>query len=288
MDVFLPEVYMCTTGDWAGHVCVASSRGHGGHWPLSPPLLCRDGIVGCALCCGKFTTPSCSYTLDTLGQAKWLGYKSTPCWDALGDPVSIVSEMSNFYRIQFWQRQSNFLSFCWNTYTLSTADEIRQEYHGTPSIDPVTRKPNVYYPTWKRKVWYVFSAIAMLPLLSAGVAVMTLSLNLNGYVKSTDSPIYVEALARFAQPVSFTERWLSYVGNIPPPYAGRSVCRGQSLLLVASPNYWSLHLCQYHQPGVQQGGREVHWPGEPQVSNYCTVNLKQCLSVFPWHACTKR
>lgn len=44
---------------------------------------------------------------------------------------------------------------------------------------------------------------------------MTLSLNLNGYVKSTDSPIYVEALARFAQPVSFTEKRLSYVENSP-------------------------------------------------------------------------
>ena len=42
----------------------------------------------------------------------------------------------------------------------------------------------------------------MLPLLSLGVATMTLSLNLNGYVKSTESPIYVEYLARYAQPVS--------------------------------------------------------------------------------------
>ena len=31
---------------------------------------------------------------------------------------------------------------------------------------------------------------------------MTLSLNLNGYVKDIHSPIYVEALAHFARPVS--------------------------------------------------------------------------------------
>ena len=45
----------------------------------------------------------------------------------------------------------------------------------------------------------------MLPLLSLGVAVMTFSLNLNGYVKSKESPIYVETLARYAQPVSASE-----------------------------------------------------------------------------------
>ena len=102
---------------------------------------------------------------------------------------------------QFWQRQSNTLSFLWNTYSLSTADEIRREYHGYPSIDPVTRQPNVYYPGWKRRLWYVFSVAAMLPLLSLGVLAMTLSLNLNGYVKNRESPIYVEYLARYAEPV---------------------------------------------------------------------------------------
>ena len=42
----------------------------------------------------------------------------------------------------------------------------------------------------------------MLPLLSLGVLAMMLSLNLNGYVKDIHSPIYVETLAKFAQPVS--------------------------------------------------------------------------------------
>ena len=42
----------------------------------------------------------------------------------------------------------------------------------------------------------------MLPLLFLGVAAMTLSLNLNGYVKDTHSPIFVKSLAQFARPVS--------------------------------------------------------------------------------------
>ena len=44
----------------------------------------------------------------------------------------------------------------------------------------------------------------MLPLLSVGVAVMTLSLNLNGYVKDPHSPIFVAQLAKFAKPVSLS------------------------------------------------------------------------------------
>ncbi len=41
----------------------------------------------------------------------------------------------------------------------------------------------------------------MVPLLAVGVGVMTLSLNLQGYVKDPASPIYVKVLAKFAQPV---------------------------------------------------------------------------------------
>lgn len=92
-------------------------------------------------------------------------------------------------------------SFQWNTYSYSASDELRPEYHGNACTDPVTQRPTVYYPGWKRKLWYVFSFLAMVPLLALGVGVMTLSLNLNGYVKSIESPIYVASLAKYAQPV---------------------------------------------------------------------------------------
>lgn len=59
----------------------------------------------------------------------------------------------------------------------------------------------LYYPRWKQRLWFLFSGLAMLPLLLVGVAFMTLSLNLNGYVCSSSSPIYVHWLAQFAQPV---------------------------------------------------------------------------------------
>ncbi len=103
---------------------------------------------------------------------------------------------------QYWRRQSFVNSFKWNTYKLSFSDHLRAGYHGDQVTDPVTKHPTVYYKSWKRKCWYVFSFLAMLPLLSLGLAAMTLSLNLNGYVKNTASPIYVASLAKYAQPVS--------------------------------------------------------------------------------------
>ena len=127
--------------------------------------------------------------------------------DLLGH-VSCINEESKtdnsntVHFVQFWQRRSAVHSYTWNTYNISASDELRLEYHGNICTDPVTGKPTVYYPSWKRKLWYMFSFLSMLPLLSVGVGVMTLSLNLNGYVKNTESPIYVEFLATFAQPVS--------------------------------------------------------------------------------------
>ena len=104
--------------------------------------------------------------------------------------------------LQCWQRRSAVHSFTWNTYNYSAMEELRPDYHGNLVTDPITRKPKVYYPGWKRRLWYGFSFLAMLPLLSVGVAVMTLSLNLNGYVKDPHSPIFVAQLAKFAKPVS--------------------------------------------------------------------------------------
>ena len=92
-------------------------------------------------------------------------------------------------------------SFTWNTYNYSAEEELRPEYHGDCVTDPVTGNPAVYYPSWKRRLWYAFSLLAMLPLLLVGVAAMTLSLNLNGYVKDPHSPIFVAQLAKFAKPV---------------------------------------------------------------------------------------
>ena len=43
------------------------------------------------------------------------------------------------------------------------------------------------------------------PFLVIAVGAMILSLNFNGYVKDKHSPIYIGALAKFAEPVSVLE-----------------------------------------------------------------------------------
>ena len=118
---------------------------------------------------------------------------------------------------QYWQRRSAVHSFSWNTYSYSATEELRPDYHGDSVIDPVTGLPSTYYPSWKRRGWYIFSFLAMLPLLLVGVAVMTLSLNLNGYVKDPHSPIFVAQLARFSKPVTYyvysisSLKWLDHM-----------------------------------------------------------------------------
>ena len=92
-------------------------------------------------------------------------------------------------------------SFNWNTHSYCSHDELYHKFHGVIVTDPVTGDDMLYYPFWKKRLWYLFSFLAMVPLLSGGVAVMTLSLNLNGYVQDKGSPIYIERLAQFAQPV---------------------------------------------------------------------------------------
>ena len=66
----------------------------------------------------------------------------------------------------------------------------------------MTGIPSLYYPRWKRQIRYLFSLLVTIPILSLGVLVMILSLNLNGYIKDKNSPIHVSYLATFAEPVS--------------------------------------------------------------------------------------
>ena len=103
--------------------------------------------------------------------------------------------------------KKSFLSFEWNTYKFSITDEERPEFHGVSNKDLVTYQPNLYliqnrlisnYQQWKRQLWHIFSTLVMLPLLFAGVLTMTLSLNLNGYVK--DLSMYMQFLAQYSKP----------------------------------------------------------------------------------------
>ena len=132
-------------------------------------------------------------------------------------------------------------------------------FHGTTSRDPVTDQPIIHYPTWKRRLWYLFSFLAMLPLLSLGVAVMTLSLNLNGYVQDKKSPIYFGWLACYAEPVSVGALRNSPI-NFINSVSGCSIFRGQSVLSLVGAHPGALHCGVHCQPGLQQRSQEMHRP----------------------------
>ena len=104
--------------------------------------------------------------------------------------------------MQFWQRRCSVHTFQWHSYKFSKKEELRPEFYGTMGPHPVTGIPSLYYPHWKRQLRYLFSLVVTIPILLLGVLVMILSLNLNGYIKDKNSPIYISYLATFAEPVS--------------------------------------------------------------------------------------
>jgi len=103
--------------------------------------------------------------------------------------------------MQYWKRQESQLSYKWNTINVDHSEAIRPEFFGNIIKSPVTGKPVKHYPRWKRWLRYGLSFILTLPVLSVAVGAMLCSLNLNGYIKDKESPVYFECLSRFAEPV---------------------------------------------------------------------------------------
>ena len=101
-----------------------------------------------------------------------------------------------------WRRRESELSYIWNTYGNEDAYDIRPEFNGVIRTSPVTGKPEKYFPRWRRWSRYLVSFIFTMPMLLVAVGAMLCSLNLNGYIKDKHSPIYVAALAYYAEPVS--------------------------------------------------------------------------------------
>ena len=104
--------------------------------------------------------------------------------------------------IQIWKRKESEYSFLWNTYSLEDSELIRPEFHGVIRTSPITGKPEKYFPRWKRWLRYAVSFVLTLPVLCIAVGAMICSLNLNGYIKDKESPVYLSSLAYFAEPVS--------------------------------------------------------------------------------------
>ena len=115
--------------------------------------------------------------------------------------------------LKFWERKEKFLAYDWGTLPITNvvdADNTkgesyykphylhrRPEFYGTTRISPVTGKPELYYPNYKRKLHYIVSAIVTAFMLGLAFFIMILSLNLQGYIVPRKSyhPFHFPAFA---------------------------------------------------------------------------------------------
>jgi anoctamin-10 len=112
---------------------------------------------------------------------------------------------------RFWERKENELAYKWGTLELSNMANNggpqdysslgggenggiyahrRPEFKGQTRTSPVTGKPELYYPSHKRKLQYLGSAVVTALMLSVAFSVMILSLNLQGYIRPSNSQQY--------------------------------------------------------------------------------------------------
>ena len=84
-------------------------------------------------------------------------------------------------------------------------DQMRAEFHGDAIIDsPVTGRPVRTYPVYKRYAAFLLSAVVTGTMLGVALLVMSLMLNLEGYIQDTtiwtERLFYVPMLAQLAAP----------------------------------------------------------------------------------------
>jgi len=99
-----------------------------------------------------------------------------------------------------FDRLCAYYSWKWGTWEIDAADELRSEFHGTYIISFITGKRVLYYPDWMRWPKYLVGVIVSLFFLSFAFGFMVLSLNLQGYIKSHESWIYIEHFSHFSDP----------------------------------------------------------------------------------------
>ena len=107
--------------------------------------------------------------------------------------------------------------------SIGSCEHRRPEFQGQIRTSPVTGKPELYYPSHKRKLQYLWSALVTAFMLSVAFSVMILSLNLQGYIRphSINSgtsnqyhPFYVHRFAVLSEEGAWfdaTSNWKSFV-----------------------------------------------------------------------------
>jgi anoctamin-10 len=117
---------------------------------------------------------------------------------------------------RFWEREENVLAYKWGTLDVTNmVDDFEQDYslesegrgHRRPEFkgqmrnSPVTGKPELYYPRYKRIAQYVLSAFVTTLMLGIAFFDMILSLNLQGYIRPRNQyhPFYYPRFAALSE-----------------------------------------------------------------------------------------
>eukprot|EP00980_Cylindrotheca_fusiformis_P024292 scaffold11725_cov116-Cylindrotheca_fusiformis.AAC.1 len=134
-----------------------------------------------------------------------------------------------FYK--FWERKENTLAYQFGTLELSNlVDDFehdyssgigrhrRPEFHGTMRESPVTGDPELYYPSFKRKLHYLVSAVVTVSMLAIAFTMMIISLNLQGYIRPKDEtyhPFYYPRFASLAADGEIFDSMTSWLFFVP-------------------------------------------------------------------------
>mmetsp|Transcript_30118 Transcript_30118/g.61431 ORF Transcript_30118/g.61431 Transcript_30118/m.61431 type:complete len:747 (-) Transcript_30118:50-2290(-) len=115
--------------------------------------------------------------------------------------------------LQYWEREEKRLSYHWGTFSTTGYEkrffDRRPAFYGELRVSPVTGSLEKYYPSHKRRMKYVISALVTAVLLSGAFVVMIISLNMQGYVRphddrdrwqeDNDHPFYYPFFAQLAE-----------------------------------------------------------------------------------------
>jgi len=111
--------------------------------------------------------------------------------------------------VRLWQQQSTRHAAKWGSLPALAGSARRFEpdttalrpgFHGEVRISAVTGKPTTYYPSWRRWVAYVQSALVTALLLLLVLAVMVCFLNVEGYMHDPSALLHVPGLYDLAKP----------------------------------------------------------------------------------------
>eukprot|EP01083_Nonionella_stella_P094902 266394_1 len=102
--------------------------------------------------------------------------------------------------LKTWRRKCATLSYEWGTFDWEKREANRPEYYGNERQNPITGLPEIYYSSWRRLPKYFVSLLVSLLLLVVAFAFMCCSLNMQGYIHSRHSFMFIEILEGLAEP----------------------------------------------------------------------------------------